>query len=180
MKKNSKQKTTDAPRDSKLLTDHVADRVLRLADAMIQLSARSIKKRWGLRHTDLRLMNLLDGEQALSIREISRRAHVDQAWVSRSLRQLEEQDFVQRGSDKRDTRLTLISLTNHGRKTLDEVRPYARASESTLLNRIDAARLKAQLDILEENASAMLDVLAETGGAVPDPVPRALPIKAKR
>jgi DNA-binding MarR family transcriptional regulator len=160
MTRNVKQKA----RATKLLTDHIADRILRLADAVILLSARSIKKRWGLRHSDLRLLNLLDGEKHLSIREISRRAHIDQAWVSRSLRQLEEQNFVQRGSDKRDTRLTLISLTRHGKKTLDEVRPYARKSESMLLHRIDEEQLKAQLHILEENASAMLDALAGSRG----------------
>ena len=161
VKKKSKPKTSDAQPVTKLLTDHVADRVLRLADAMILLSARSIQKRWGLRHTDLRLLNLLDGEQALSVREISRRAHVDQAWVSRSLRKLEEQDFVQRGSDERDSRRTLIVLTRHGRKTLDEVRPYARRSEGLLLKRIDERQLKALLDILDENASAMLDDLVQ-------------------
>jgi DNA-binding MarR family transcriptional regulator len=162
IKKKSKPKTSDAPPDTQLLTDHVADRVLRLADAMILLSARSIEKKWGLRHTDLRLLNLLDGEKALSVREISRRAHIDQAWVSRSLRKLEEQDFVQRGSDARDSRLTLITLTRHGRKTLDEVRPYARRSEGLLLQRIDERQLKALLDILDENASAMLDDLAQS------------------
>jgi DNA-binding MarR family transcriptional regulator len=163
VKKTSKQKPSELRRDAKLLTDHVADRVLRLADAMILLSARSIRRRWGLRHTDLRLLNTLDGEAALSIREISRRAHVDQAWVSRSLRQLEDQDFVQRGSDKRDSRLTLISLTKHGRKALDEVRPYARRSEGMLLEGIDETRLKAQLDLLEENVTSMLDAITPRG-----------------
>ena len=166
MKKSAKSKSNEKLRDAKLLTDHVADRVLRLADAMILLSARSIKKRWGLRHTDLRLLNLLDGETALSVREISRRAHVDQAWVSRSLRKLEEQGFVQRASDKQDSRLSLISLTKHGRQTLDEVRPYARKSEGMLLDRISESQLKSLLDILEDNASAMLDVLAEARDAV--------------
>lgn len=130
---------------------------------MILLSARSIKKKWGLRHTDLRLLNLLDGEKALPVREISRRAHIDQAWVSRSLRALQEQGFVQRGSDRHDSRLTLISLTRHGRKTLDEVRPYARKSESLLLRCINEDQLKALLDTLDENASAMLDTIAESG-----------------
>lgn len=166
-KKNHRPKA-EPGRDTKLLTDHVADRILRLADAMVMLSARSIEKRWGLRHTDLRLLNLLDGEKALSVREISRRAHIDQAWVSRSLRKLEEQDFVTRGSDQHDSRLTLISLTRNGRKTLDEVRPHARKSESLLLNRIDEAQLKALLDRLDENASCMLDELAEDEVTRPD------------
>ena len=132
-------------RDARRLTDHIADRICRIGDAMIRLSARSIKQTWGLRPTDLRLLNILDGEEPLAVREISRRAHVDQAWVSRSLRDLESRDLVQRQGDPSDSRLTLISLTAHGRKSLDEVRPYALKSEQLLLEGIDEKKLIAQL-----------------------------------
>lgn len=162
MKKSQKTNERQKSNDAKLLTDHIADRVLRLADAVILLSARSIKERWGLRHTDLRLLNILDGEDALSVREISRRAHVDQAWVSRSLRKLEGQRFVQRGNHERDSRLTLISLTKQGRDILDQVRPYTQKSEKLLLKGIDEKELKALLDILEENVSTMLDTLGKS------------------
>jgi len=80
--------TTRNPRSSnaQLLRDHIVDRTCRLADAMIRMSSRHIQDRWKVRHTDLRLLNVLDGEEPLSVNEISRRALVDQAWVSRSLR----------------------------------------------------------------------------------------------
>ena len=162
MSMQEKLNKNERSRDVKLLTDHVADRILRLADAMISISARSIKQRWGLRHTDLRLLNILDGEQSLPVREISRRAHVDQAWVSRSLRKLEEQGLVERGNHERDSRLTLISLTEQGRAMLDKVRPYTQKSESLLLQGIDEAELKALLDILEKNTSDLLDSFAES------------------
>jgi len=148
--------------DARRLTDHIADRICRIGDAMIKLSARSIKQSWGLRPTDLRLLNILDGELPLAVREISRRAHVDQAWVSRSLRDLESRDLVQRQSDSSDSRLTLISLTAHGRKTLDEVRPYALKSEQLLLNGIDEKKLKTLLDQVEINTENMLDAIENT------------------
>ena len=151
-------------RDARRLTDHIADRICRLADAMIRLSARSIKQTWGLRPTDLRLLNILDGEKPLAVREISRRAHVDQAWVSRSLRDLESRDLVQRQSDPADSRLTLVSLTAHGRKTLDKVRPHALKSEQYLLHGIDEKKLKTLLDQVEANAEVMLDTLEQTTG----------------
>lgn len=154
----AKVKTGDARR----LTDHIADRVCRLGDAMIRLSARSIKQTWGLRPTDLRLLNILDGEPPLAVREISRRAHVDQAWVSRSLRDLESRDLVQRQNDPSDSRLTLISLTAHGRKTLDEVRPYALKSEQLLLDGIDEKKLKTLLDKVEANTEKILDAIENT------------------
>lgn len=148
--------------DARRLTDHIADRICRIGDAMIRLSARSIKQTWGLRPTDLRLLNILDGELPLAVREISRRAHVDQAWVSRSLRDLESRDLVRRQSDPSDSRLTLISLTAHGRKTLDQVRPYALKSEQLLLNGIDEEKLKTLLDRVEANTEKMLDAIQTT------------------
>lgn len=152
--------------DARRLTDHIADRICRIGDAMIKLSARSIKQTWGLRPTDLRLLNILDGEEPLAVREMSRRAHVDQAWVSRSLRDLESRNLVKRQSDPLDSRLTLVSLTAHGRKTLDEVRPYALKSERLLLGGIDEKKLKTLLDKVENNTEQLLDAIENT------PVPK--------
>lgn len=81
---------------------------------MIQISARSIKQRWGIRHNDLRLMNVLDNEEPLSVNELSRRAIVDQAWVSRSIKALEQKKLLTRQSDANDSRRLLISLTKKG------------------------------------------------------------------
>ena len=151
-------------RDAKRLHDHIADRLCRLADAMIKLSARSIKQTWGLSPTDLRLLNILDGEKPLAVREISRRAHGDQAWVSRSLRDLESRDLVQRQSDPSDSRLIMVSLTDHGRETLDDVRPYALKSQQFLLDGIDEKKLKAMLDKVEANTEGMLEAIAQALG----------------
>lgn len=141
------------------LREHVADRICRLADGMIRISARSILQRWGIRHTDLRLMNVLDNEEPLSINELSRRAIVDQAWVSRSIKTLEQKNLVVRQGETNESRRLLISLTKKGRQTLDQVRPHARRSEEILLKKIDAQRLKQLLDQLEINVDEMVDML---------------------
>jgi DNA-binding MarR family transcriptional regulator len=141
----------------KVLHDHIVDRTTRLADAMLRMSSRHISDRWKLRPTDLRLLNVLDGEEPLSVREISRRAIVDQAWVSRSLRTLEADKLVERRSDPNDSRLTLVSLTKRGRGTLDEFRPWAAWSEKLLLDGVDEKKLKALLDRLESNTEALLE-----------------------
>ena len=162
--KETKGTLTVKNKDADRLNRHVLHRIFRLANALVQISAGPIKERWGLRPTDLRLLNVLDGEKPLAVREISRRTHVDQAWVSRSLRDLESRDLVQRQDDPMDSRLSLISLTQHGRKLLDEVRPYAMQSEKLLLNGIDEMIFRAHLDQMEKNAEGMLDTLNNTIG----------------
>jgi DNA-binding MarR family transcriptional regulator len=146
----------DTPGHPKLLHDHIVDRTCRLADAMIRMSSRHISDRWKVRPTDLRLLNVLDGEAPLSVNEISRRALVDQAWVSRSLRTLEASKLVERRSDPNDSRLTLVSLTKRGQKTLDEFRPWAAWSEQLLLEGVDEAKLKALLNRVEANTERLL------------------------
>jgi DNA-binding MarR family transcriptional regulator len=162
---------------SKNLHDHIVDRTCRLADAMIGMSSWHLKKRWNLRHTDLRLLNVLDGEVPLSVNEISRRALVDQAWVSRSLRTLEARKLVARSSDPMDSRLTLISLTAQGRATNDEFRPWAAWSEKLLLSGVDESKLKALLDQLEANTENLVKQLESLPRVVPEKPPKGMPRK---
>ena len=150
----------DRTASARLLHDHIVARTCRLADAMLRMSARHIRERWNLRNTDLRLLNILDGDQPLPVSEISRRALLDQAWVSRSLRALEASKLVTRRSDAGDSRLTLVTLTRRGRAILDESRPYAQWSEQVLLQGVDERALKALLDQLEANTQGLIDKLA--------------------
>ena len=157
---------------SKVLHDHIVDRTCRLADAMIRMSSRHISERWKVRPTDLRLLNVLDGEAPLSVNEISRRALVDQAWVSRSLRALEASKLVARRSDANDSRLTLVTLTKRGRQTLDEFRPWAAWSEQLLLEGVDEGKLKALLDQVEANTERLLKRIEAAPGRPPRNPPR--------
>lgn len=136
------------------LDDHIAVRVARITDIVSRIATLTIESRWGLSNTDLRLLNNLDGAPPMALSELARRSHVDKAWVSRSLRDLEKRKLVRRGSHEKDTRLALISLSAQGQSLLDEVRPFALKNEVELLAGIDARQLKRLLDALEANADA--------------------------
>jgi DNA-binding MarR family transcriptional regulator len=142
------------------LRDHIVARTCRLADAMLRASSRHIKELWKISNTDLRLLSTLENEESLPMVEIVRRALVDQAWVSRSLRVLEAKKLVERRADPEDSRATRVSLTHKGRQVLEESRPYAQWSEQYLLKGVDAKRLKELLDQLEANTQDLLNALA--------------------
>lgn len=144
---------------ARALHDHIVGRICRLADAMVHMSSWHMRQRWNLRNTDFRLLNVLDGEDPLSVNEVARRALLDQAWVSRSLRALERATLVERRDDHRDSRLTLVTLTRRGREILDEFRPYAAWSERVLLAGVDGSKLKALLDQLESNTQGLINTL---------------------
>jgi DNA-binding MarR family transcriptional regulator len=139
------------------LEDLVAVRIVRIAEVVARLATQTIEARVGLRNTDLRLMNLLDRADGVSVNEIARRAHVDKAWVSRSLRHLEKSGLVTRKSTRKDSRVSVIDLSAKGRTLLEQVRPLAATHEARLLNGIDRDAFKASLDQLMANAESMLE-----------------------
>lgn len=141
------------------LDDHIAVRVARVTEIVTRIATLTIEARWGLTNTDLRLLNILDGAAPMAVSEMSRRSHVDKAWVSRSLRDLEKRRLVLRRSDARDSRVALVSLSARGQALLDEVRPLSLRNEVLLLKGIDAQQLKRMLDALEENADRLLHQL---------------------
>jgi len=154
------------------LRDHIVARTCRLADAMLRASSQHIKELWKISNTDLRLLSTLENEECLPMVEIVRRALVDQAWVSRSLRQLEAKKLVERRADPSDSRSIQVSLTRKGREVLEESRPYAQWSEDFLLEGVDASRLKELMDRLEANTEAMLKVLQPFNKHPADPKKR--------
>jgi DNA-binding MarR family transcriptional regulator len=145
---------TDAIRRS--LEDLVAVRIVSIAEVVARSAKQTFETQFGLRNTDLRLMNFLDGAKGLTVNEISRRARVDKAWVSRTLRHLEATGLVSRGDDRRDSRMVVVHLSAKGRALLEQVRALASARETRLLDGIDPATFKASLDRLLANAEGML------------------------
>lgn len=66
------------------------------------------------------IMNMLQVE-AVTISEISRRLGMDPSTLVRTVDSLEKKDLVKRGSDPKDRRRNPISLTEKGKKLLQEV-----------------------------------------------------------
>jgi len=142
---------------SMTLEDNVGVRALRLAEVFVRLAKIGVEEPWGLRSTDLRILNVLDGSDSVAISEIARRTHVDKAWISRSIRLLEEKKLVERKLDGRDSRVSLAVLTAKGRALLEQIRPWVVNAEITVLEGVDGKRFKADMDRLLQNAEAMLE-----------------------
>jgi DNA-binding MarR family transcriptional regulator len=156
MRKPSNLRSIVSTPGARGLDDHIAVRVARISDIVSRVATLTIESRWGLSNTDLRLLNNLDGAPPMALSELARRSHVDKAWVSRSLRDLEKRKLVRRSSHEKDSRVALISLSAQGQALLDEVRPFALKNEVELLSGVDARQLKRLLDRLEANADAQL------------------------
>jgi DNA-binding MarR family transcriptional regulator len=158
MQRNRRLRIADPETDAikRSLEDLVAVRIVSIAEVVARSAKQTFEKRFGLRNTDLRLMNFLDGTKGLTVNEISRRARVDKAWISRTVRHLEAGGLVSRVDDRQDSRMIAVHLSAKGRVLLEQVRALASARETRLLDGIDRMAFKASLNRLLANAERML------------------------
>jgi DNA-binding MarR family transcriptional regulator len=141
------------------LEDNVGVRIARLAEIFARLARTGLEAPWGLRQTDLRILNILDGADRMLISEIARRTHVDKAWISRSVTQLAAKGLVERQRHPDDSRASLAVLTDKGRAMLDQIRPFVAKHEGRVLDGIDSRRFKQDLDRLLANAEAIFEAV---------------------
>ncbi len=80
----TKKKLTGAMLEQHPMEDIVQVRLMRLNEVINQIRRHSVGA-VGLRSTDLRILNILYDVESVSINELARRAHVDKAWISRSV-----------------------------------------------------------------------------------------------
>lgn len=136
--------------------DNVGVRLVRLAEVFARLAKMGVEEPWGLRNTDLRILNTLDRAGSVPISEIARRTHVDKAWISRSVRELAEKGLVERIDNPEDSRVLLAVLTQKGRDLVDRIRPSVIMAEKQILTGINERAFKNNLDRLLANVEQVL------------------------
>jgi len=137
------------------MEDIVQVRLMRVNEVINQIRRHSVGA-LGLRSTDLRILNILYDVESVSINELARRAHVDKAWISRSVVELLDKKWISKQQDPNDSRAQLVRLTQKSRKMLDQVRPQVLDNEQILLQGLNEAAFKKSLDLLLANAVALL------------------------
>ena len=132
-----------------------AVRIVRLAELMARTARRTFEPRFGLRNTDLRILNVLSARDAVPVSELARVTQVGKGWISRSLGELETKRLVRRFAVARDRRVLMVGLTDEGAQLLAAVTPVALERERQLLAGLDEHKVAAMLDRLLANAEAM-------------------------
>ena len=127
-------------------------KVVRLAEIIIFSASQTLKSRFGLRNTDLRILVILGLHQPLSLNEVTRRTRIDRAWISRTVRQLERRGLVARVPNPMHKRGSLLSLTRSGEAMLCDIAPVAMGHEERLLKGLHKKEVDQILDVLMARA----------------------------
>ena len=92
------------PHELTSFEDLLPVRISRITEIFVRIATLAFASSLGIRVTDLRILNVLHSDDEVSVAEISRRARIDKAWISRLVRELEAKDLVSRKPHPTDSR----------------------------------------------------------------------------
>lgn len=133
----------------------VSVRIVRLSELILRIGTLTFKDRFGVKPTDLRILVMLGAYQPISLNEVSRRTHIDKAWISRSLRGLLRRKLITKTEHPSDNRASLLSLTRQGKALLREIAPVAQEYQRQLLKGQRTRDVERVLDLLAARAEEM-------------------------
>ncbi len=145
----------------------VSVRIVRLAELILRIGSLTFKSRFGLKNTDLRILVMLGAYQPISVNEVSRRTHIDKAWISRSLTGLLRRKLIAKMAHPSDSRASLLSLTRKGEALLREIAPVAEDYQRQLLEGQRARDVERVLDLLSARAEEMFQQATKKDAVVP-------------
>jgi DNA-binding MarR family transcriptional regulator len=138
----------------------VAVRVVRIADLILRVGTLTWD-RFGLKNTDLRILAMLGAYEPISVNEISRRTHIDKAWISRSSRSLLRRKLITKTAHPADSRASSLSLTKKGEALLRKIAPVALEYQRQLLQGQRSRDVERVLDLLAVRAEEMFQRTAQ-------------------
>lgn len=90
------------------------------------------RERYGITVAEWRVVAHLSQEDAVSVREITRRVGMDKPKVSRAATRLEEQGYITKQVNEADRRLVELSLTTKGEEMIRVLTPIAASYQEQL------------------------------------------------
>jgi DNA-binding MarR family transcriptional regulator len=139
----------------------VSVRIVRLSELILRIGTLAFKDRFGVKPTDLRILVMLGAYQPISVNEVSRRTHIDKAWISRSLGGLLRRKLIKRTTHPSDSRASLLSLTRKGEALLREIAPVAEEYQRQLLQGQRSRDVERVLDLLSARAEEMFQLVMQ-------------------
>ena len=138
--------------DEPALVDH--DRYLpflfsTIATALSIGSADFYMRTFGIGVTEWRVLSVLAAEPALGASVVGRRANLDKAAVSRSLKLLEDRGYVATTDDLSDARRRLSGLTVAGQALYGRVLTAARSREENLVEGLSSQEVETLIRLLQ-------------------------------
>lgn len=97
-----------------------------------------------------RILARLAEQSPLSSKELLQLTSMDKSRVSRAIKEMEQQSWLQRKKADEDNRISKLSLTAAGRELYQQIAPRALAWEADLLSSLDKTEYQQLLAIMDK------------------------------
>ena len=141
----------------------ISVRVVRLADLLTRIGKIAFEERFGVKLTELRILIILGALQSTSVNEISRKTHIDKAWISRSLTGLLRRKLIKKTARPGDSRSSSLSLTKKGEALLREIAPVAEQYQRQLLEGQSSREVERTITLLASRAEDLYQEIVGNG-----------------
>ena len=146
-----KSKTSKTPRTRHELLAQCACFDLRKATRAVSRMYDGFLRDEGLNITQFSLLRLIRAEKELSISTIGRYMVMDRTSITRALAPLERDGLI-RSRPGADKRIRIVSVTNKGRKLVEDAEPKWREAQESLIATIGEDRWRAMSALLRDTA----------------------------
>lgn len=102
----------------------------------------------GISQSRLELLTLLYHADEISQSDLQKKVNIDSAAVSRHLKQLEAKGMVSRRRKPEDNRITLVRLTDQGRKRIESSKKEKERFMKEMLANVSAEERRVLIDVL--------------------------------
>jgi len=119
-------------------------------------------ERFQLPDAELRCLGLFGEERYLTAKGIALKMNVVKSRVSKIIDGLIKKKLIQRIKDPEDSRISLLSLTPHGYKKLNEINGFLKSLHSQVLSQMAQDQRQAMLtnlDILKASMDAVKELM---------------------
>lgn len=102
----------------------------------------------GISQSRLELLTLLYHADEISQSDLQKKVNIDSAAVTRHLKQLEAKGMVSRRRKPEDNRITLVRLTDQGRKRIESSKKEKERFMKEMLANVSAEERRVLIDVL--------------------------------
>jgi DNA-binding MarR family transcriptional regulator len=137
----------------------------RLAGLSTKIAATELKPKYGLTVNEWEVLSVLDYLGAVPTYVVAQRAGIERSYLTRTVSSLQQRGYLERRVNKKDRRVTIVSLTEEGQRIAREILADARRRNEGVLSKLTASERTRLMALIEKATDGAIDYLDEIRGA---------------
>ena len=141
---------TDHPPAGRSLPQFLSYRIVKLHQALNAQASAILEEKAGITLGQWRIIAMIGTATAQTSRDLAQRSAMDPAFVSRTLRTMEDDGLVEISRAEHDRRMLVVSLSPKALRIFEETMPTMQARQQALLDALDPVEQDVVFRIIDK------------------------------